>query len=354
MPGILHAARLVIHADIFKVINPQIHVLDDGQLFPFVSSTDLHPEWPVFALDHVSRDVSEEVQDALLALRDHAASLRNNGTLIRCDTTPELAKLASEAQTSGAYFGWRTARSYFQVRSQQEAAGFLRKNEDGSLHCIRGDTLYDDIHCPEGQYKLTEQAFKDSCAKANLECIEGYQCYCKPCIKAYEVSVFQSFTDRTAKNSTDTEDGCAKMSLCGIIEQTKMLHLEIVDNRKRDNPEVEVDIHLDTKTIHIDVEPHPDKPYVYLLEWSHAQTGIGIMNIHFDGEQIPQSPVRIQVIDRMCDLDFPGKLRLQPCLATLDSRPLTNLAYFDLTKHRAKTNGNVRRRLRMRRRSHGN
>lgn len=30
-------------SDMFKVINPQIHVLDDGRLFPFLSSTDLHP-----------------------------------------------------------------------------------------------------------------------------------------------------------------------------------------------------------------------------------------------------------------------------------------------------------------------
>ena len=96
-------------SDIFKVINPQIHVLDDGQLFPFVSSTTLHPEWPTAALDHVNRDVSEEVQEALLALRDHAASLKI-GRNIRCDTTPELAELAHAAAESGIYTGYRTAR----------------------------------------------------------------------------------------------------------------------------------------------------------------------------------------------------------------------------------------------------
>ena len=47
---------------VFKVINPQVHILDDGKLFPFLSSTGLHAEWPVFALDHVPREVSEEVQ----------------------------------------------------------------------------------------------------------------------------------------------------------------------------------------------------------------------------------------------------------------------------------------------------
>lgn len=83
--------------------------MDDGQLFPFISSTSLHPEWPTAALDHVNRDVSEEVQDALLALRDHATSLKM-GLNIRCDTTPELAKLAQEAASSGLYAGFRTAR----------------------------------------------------------------------------------------------------------------------------------------------------------------------------------------------------------------------------------------------------
>ena len=32
--------------DTFKIINPQTHILDDGTIFPFVSSTDLLPEWP--------------------------------------------------------------------------------------------------------------------------------------------------------------------------------------------------------------------------------------------------------------------------------------------------------------------
>lgn len=50
------------------------------------------------------------MQDALLALRDHAASLAVGKTL-RCDTTPELAELARFAANSGAFTGYRTARS---------------------------------------------------------------------------------------------------------------------------------------------------------------------------------------------------------------------------------------------------
>ena len=127
--------------DIFKVINSQMHILDDGTAFPFKSSTSLHPEWPVKALRHVSRDVAREVQEALLALRDHATALTVNESL-RCDTTPEIAKLAANAAESGSYAGFRTPRSYGRVRTKQEAAGLLRDIESGNPHCIRGDTLY--------------------------------------------------------------------------------------------------------------------------------------------------------------------------------------------------------------------
>lgn len=61
------------------------------------------------ALDHVNWEVAEEVQDALLALRDHATALKL-GENLRCDTTPELAELAQFAASSGLYTGFRTAR----------------------------------------------------------------------------------------------------------------------------------------------------------------------------------------------------------------------------------------------------
>lgn len=148
--------------DVFKVINPQIHVLDNGELFPFVSSTGLNGEWPVGALDHTPRDVSKEVQNALLALRDHATSLEINETL-RCDTTSELAQLALSACKAGLMVGFRTSRSYYDVRTKQEAAGFLQKDEKGQLTCIKGETLYHDINCPPNHYKLTEEEFDKSC-----------------------------------------------------------------------------------------------------------------------------------------------------------------------------------------------
>ena len=95
-------------------------------------------------MDHVSQDVSIEVQDALLALRDHATMVEFKKNL-RCDTTPELAELALHATQAGMLTGFRNARSYFMVRTKQEAAGFLRKDEKDKLYCIRGETLYQDV-----------------------------------------------------------------------------------------------------------------------------------------------------------------------------------------------------------------
>ena len=60
--------------------------------------------------------MSREVQEALLALRDHAASLGINANL-RCDTTKELAEIARDAKASGLLTGFRTARSYSHVRT---------------------------------------------------------------------------------------------------------------------------------------------------------------------------------------------------------------------------------------------
>ena len=207
------------------MINPQIHVLDDGQLFPFVSSTGLVAEWAFAALDHVSRDVSKEVQEALFALKDHAESIELEEKL-RCDTTPEIAELALAAQRSGSLVGFRTARSYFDVRTKQEAAGFLMKNEKGNLECIKGETLYHDIRCPADHYKLTEADFEASCEKAGKECKNGYLCYCKPCVKAYEVDIFQ-YHPGEFDNSTEVynQEGCDKMSLCAQGEQVRHLRL---------------------------------------------------------------------------------------------------------------------------------
>lgn len=111
----------LIDTDLFKVLEPKFHDLPDGDLFPFMHTTEIYPEWPVAALPHVHWQVSKEVADALVALQDHADTgdrWSSEGTWAptRCDTTKEWAKLAQQAQAAGKLAGFRTPRSYFDVR----------------------------------------------------------------------------------------------------------------------------------------------------------------------------------------------------------------------------------------------
>lgn len=296
---------LLAHTDVFKVINAKARVMDDGKLFPFLSSTSLHPEWPVCALKHVSTDVSREVQEALLALREHALSLQV-GQNLRCETTPELANLASTASAAGVFTGFRTARSYFEVRTKQQSAGVLRKDHHGDWHCSRGDNVYEDIECPAKYFKVEEELFHTACARMGLDCKEGYQCYCKPCVEPEE-TIFQYFDanhpDFLSRNSSSD---CEEMSLCGEIEQGKEIVMRVVDDVKRTNVTVEAWIHFEAETLTLPVSGATDDPWAYEMSFSLQETGVGIMEIRFDGEEIRNSPVRVNVVARQCAIEFPG------------------------------------------------
>ena len=146
--GHMDAEGRPIDPGLFKTLQPKIHILDDESLFPFLHSTDIYPEWPVSALSHVPKDVAAEIQDALFALSAHA----NAGLLLdecetrdtaddctqqletfstRCDTTEELAWLATRASQSGNIASFRTPRSYFDVATMLQKAGFIWEDERG-------------------------------------------------------------------------------------------------------------------------------------------------------------------------------------------------------------------------------
>ena len=137
--------------------------MDDGNLFPFLHSTPIYPEWPVAALPTVPREVVKEVQDALIHIGDHAKAgqsleeCRNQmGSTCdttmqfpedfvsepRCDTTKELAEIAYSAGLAGKFAGFRTPRSYFEVRTMMQEAGFLRQDDRGDWACTRAETVY--------------------------------------------------------------------------------------------------------------------------------------------------------------------------------------------------------------------
>lgn len=267
---------------IFKIINAQIHTLEDGTLFPFKTSTSLHPEWPVMALGHVAVDVAKSVQEALLALGDHAVSIDLKRRL-RCETTPAIAQLAKDCQNSGMLTGFRPARNYFSVRTKQQAAGFLNEDANGNWHCIRGETLYHDITCPDEFYKMQEKDFNRSCSLIGLECPkENYECYCKPCVhKSIAVDVFKKIQE-----ATDVITPCEKLSACGTVEQAKIIAFRIVDRMERTGAIVTVTQRLDDRTKNLAVSQVEGEPGTYEFEFVQRETGMAIVEIAIDNIEV--------------------------------------------------------------------
>jgi hypothetical protein len=162
------------------VLDPRIYVLDNGELFPFLHSTPVFPEWPFAATDTVHRDVAEEVQDALIKLQKYlqvGANMRNCQTDLcavgncsnssspvicdtappeffdpdsPCDTTRELAELAYSAAVAGAHTGFRSARSYFDLSTMLQGAGFLKQDDKGKCKCGKTTNHYVPAGCNVG------------------------------------------------------------------------------------------------------------------------------------------------------------------------------------------------------------
>jgi hypothetical protein len=310
-----------------QIISPQVHILDNGQMFPFLHSTDVYPEWPIGALDHVSKDVSFEVQEALMNLEAYAkvgqaltqcvvgggdvtgcqsAVLSNSS---RCETNQALAKFSWSAAQTAQIAGFRTLRSYYKVDEMLQVAGFSKQNDQGHLVCTRGNT-YDIIECPLFHYKVTEAEFKKSCANIGLTCKKGFDCYCSPCIKAFEVSVFESISDTSIGSSArafNATASCAKMSTCGIAEQTRLVTFSAIDHKQRIGANASARVYVGETTLEVPVTKIDNENFTYTFNFSQDKLGVAVMEIYFDGEQIPESPLRVEIIARNCNKDFPGK-----------------------------------------------
>lgn len=144
---------------LLKVLDQKIHIMTNGDLFPFLHSTPLFPEWPLAAKESVDLVVAEEVANAMIAMKYHGdigkkiqeclgeartdqeASVCQSSPPVhfdshaRCDTTRDLAMLAYEAEIAGFHNGFRSPRSYFYVRTMQQEAGFVIQDEKNGM-CI--------------------------------------------------------------------------------------------------------------------------------------------------------------------------------------------------------------------------
>eukprot|EP00980_Cylindrotheca_fusiformis_P005527 scaffold1172_cov115-Cylindrotheca_fusiformis.AAC.2 len=332
-----------IDPSVFKVLDPRIHVMDRGELFPFLHSTPVFPEWTLSAKDNVDRFVTEEVTEAMInfeyhnSIGDSIHNCREDATTpeamnlcdtmppvyfdsrARCDTTRELAELAWQAGVAGFHNGFRPPRSYYFVRTMQQDGGFIEKDEYGNSRCKRAGLLYDGLTCPDGHYKIREEDFKKQCTDAGTPCPEGYHCYCKPCIKAFDVSIFPVSID----SEFNRDNGCQKMGLCGEIGQTKPIRLQARDNLERENVEVTALVRLGRDARYVSVTEV--EKYLYEFEVSHQATGFAIVEVYIDAFQIPESPIRVEITARDCDVDFPddGKGRIPNAVGICECPPGT-------------------------------
>jgi len=196
-----------VDLSMFKVIDAKPGLNIDGEPFPFESSTELYPEWNIASLKHVPSDVTREVQKAMMDIGDYgvigssiyqcydehnqtycdAQNLTYFHSPIRCGSTKEKALLAIDAMEKGKFSGWTTTLSYMQLRSMQEATGFIEMEPETKIwRCIRSAELYDAISCPAGFSKKSKEEVDNGCEEFGLECKEGFQCVCRPCESPYE------------------------------------------------------------------------------------------------------------------------------------------------------------------------
>jgi hypothetical protein len=179
----------------------------------------------------------------------------------------------------------------------------IRQDEEtGIWRCARPKELYEAIVCPSGHFKKSKEEAESGCADSGLECKEGYQCVvCNPCVKAFDVDVFP------AQNASGgaSGSGCPKISLRGATQQTKRpLEFRAVDNKKKEGATMKVSVHEGESVNEIEVVRGAD-PYPFDFSGSSRYESILVLvDIKIDGEQIPESPLRVQIEERDCSEDF--------------------------------------------------
>ena len=172
--------RNYLDPDLFKIIENKDYILETGELFPFIHSTDVFAEWPFAALPGVPAEVQRVVEHALLqfgdfldignAIQSCLASEGNNtfchldnihaiiqddfSTDIPCEATNDLVLMAAEAGVRTPVGGFRTGQSYHELRTIQQEAGFLIQDDHNHWYCTRPSNLHEGIQCPKGYFKV--------------------------------------------------------------------------------------------------------------------------------------------------------------------------------------------------------
>lgn len=162
------------------------------------------------------------------------------------------------------------------------------------------------LNCPVGYFKRSREEFAKGCDMIDLPCQEGHECFCKPCVKSHEVDVYEYIEGAEDKHLQDyfgeERLGCEKMEVCAHAQQTKTVHMRLFDNKHRIDPVVEVLVHSGDFSRVIPVTKIPGHS-AYEFDLMERKIRAQVLEIFFNGEQIPESPIRIIVDALDCDAE---------------------------------------------------
>lgn len=99
--------------------------------------------------------------------------------------------------------------------------------------------------------------------------------------------------------------GCDKMSLCSSVQQRVPAVFRAYDNRKRYNATLSALLHIGQQSTWLHITELED--FLYEFSFTRQQRGVAIVEVYVDDVQIPESPFRVEIVDRDCDVDFAGQ-----------------------------------------------
>jgi hypothetical protein len=179
----------------FKIIEPRTQ---PG--YPFNSSTQLWPEWPLAALAHVDVDTQKAVAQALFDFGSSALSL------------PYVVP--------GRVASFTPSLDYVGVRDMQHAQELVVNGT-----CLTASQVFDSILCTPGTFRRSRDAIDAECLARGLVCPPGAACVCSPCATLPPVPLSMSIALASSPNASD----CARMQVCLHPEQNAQLVLTITD-----------------------------------------------------------------------------------------------------------------------------
>lgn len=278
-----------------KIINPIFDAkLSDGTDFPFTPSTQLYPEWNFAARPQVDKEIAQRVQHELLMMQEYA-SLRNsdaNCTNVKLD----VMRQARRALESGSYAGWRSTLSYIQLRLMQEDLGITSGET-----CVHSTNIAEAVVCPEGFFRKNDEDISNGCVSQNLDCY-GFQCLCSPCQTSFEVAF-------APENESVP---CSKFDICGQVEQGDSITYIAVDNKRREDARLSVRVIEGKDHVTFSMRRIPEtNQYEFIFDADQREVGITILEVYLEGEQLLQSPFRLEVVERDCKGET-GNLALEP------------------------------------------